>query len=190
MSVSFYCVCVCIYWGHTYLHRVGISGIGAIFDASVISFFCLFEMKRGYYADNRGQGKRGVTYIFCFGYVLYVRQCLCVSSLSQFCLVFFFFDGVVDLESLDILALYNNACAVVRHLFARASLPRAQIDRATPLGQSVRTRDAHWAQKKLKTSYRSTGNKFLLLLLLLCDQQVVVVRNRKKWKNRRRENYF
>ena len=107
-------------------------------------------MKRGYYADNRGQGKRGVTYIFCFGYVLYVRQCLCVSSLSQFCLVFFFFDGVVDLESLDILALYNNACAVVRHLFARASLPRAQIDRATPLGQSVRTRDAHWAQKKIK----------------------------------------
>lgn len=52
----------------------------------------LFEMKRGYYADNRGAGEMRVTYIFffCFGYVLYVRQCLCVSF-SILSRLFFFY---------------------------------------------------------------------------------------------------
>lgn len=51
----------------------------------------LFEMKRGYYADNRGAGEMRVTYIF---FVVLVTYYTCVNvcvSLSQFCRVFFSF---------------------------------------------------------------------------------------------------
>jgi hypothetical protein len=136
---------VCLFHSIVYIF-IEVTRICIEWEFRVLAQFLthlLFEMKRVRLCRQQGgRGNEGDLHFFCcFGYVLYVRQCLCVSFSILSRLFFFFFTCCWFSNRLDILALYynmlynNNACAVVRHLFAGASLPRAQIDRATPLGQ-------------------------------------------------------
>ena len=92
---------------------MGISGIGAIFDASVISFF--FSNEERLLCRQQGAGEMRVTYIFVLLFWLRTRRAsmfLCVS-LSQFCLVSFFgFLRVVDFESFG----YNFDVVLLQHV--------------------------------------------------------------------------